>query len=165
MRPRQLAVLAVLLVLGLILAARALAPPPLGNTSQTATRPAPAQDQRTEKPTASPAALASGSVGAGAEPAELARSFHRSPAAPKAIPSVAAPPPPPEKPSSVAWLKYLGYAERDGAPSYYFKDSRSNRVIALRRDERNTEWQLVEKTAEGFLLREGSSLYFVSSGH
>ncbi len=93
----------------------------------------------------------------------LARMFYR-PAKKKSVPpaptQAAAP-----KTQRATWLQYLGFSEREGARTYLLKDTRSNRIIRLREGERNSEWILLTKDAEGLVVRSGSSSYFVPVDH
>lgn len=62
---------------------------------------------------------------------------------------------------SVPWLVYLGLVGFGDVDKYYFKDTRSNRVVALALGQENTEWLLEKKTSGEFILRIDGVQYSV----
>jgi hypothetical protein len=147
-----------LAILGLALAL-ALALPTSLQSGSTIEKPGAEHDR---PPLDTPSSSAPASPTKGPDPATLARAFVH-PVATTATPEPPAPPPAAPEPQRAAWLQYLGSADKDGNKVYYFKDTRSNRVIALREGERKSQWELAARTKDGFVLRVESSSYLVPS--
>jgi hypothetical protein len=70
--------------------------------------------------------------------------------------------PPKPVPANAPWITYLGLASEKGVTRYYFKDSRSTRIIALSEAKEEGEWALESKDDSGFVLRQDGALYRVS---
>lgn len=71
--------------------------------------------------------------------------------------------PPLVEPARAPWVSYIGTISNDVVVKYYFKDARSNRIIALAEGERNGEWLLVKKEDKEFILDINGMRYSVSS--
>jgi hypothetical protein len=68
-----------------------------------------------------------------------------------------------EKPLDAAWLRYLGYyAAAEGKPCYWFKDTRTGRVIKVSKGQASGEWTLLEISGDRMLLKYNNELYTVN---
>jgi hypothetical protein len=97
--------------------------------------------------------------------ARIAERFYRKPkdVAPRQPAPEIPEQPKPVEPKSAPWISFLGIVGGKGGTRYYFKDSRSNRIIALAEGEREGEWLLVEKESGGFVLEVERERYRVTS--
>jgi hypothetical protein len=65
-------------------------------------------------------------------------------------------------PEKASWLRYIGLiAESDGEKKYYFKDTRSNRVIKLSLGQADQNWTLSEIADSHFILKNEEKTYIV----
>lgn len=93
----------------------------------------------------------------------IARRFIQSPSGSgRPAPGTRVPPQTPEA-LDVPWISYLGMVEQAGLPYYYFKDSRSNRILALAQGKKEDEWVLESRDSSGFIVKVGEERYHVSS--
>jgi hypothetical protein len=61
------------------------------------------------------------------------------------------------------WLNYLGYySKAEGKPYYWFKDTRTGRVIKVSKGEASGEWALLEISGNRMVLRYNNELYAVN---
>ncbi len=70
---------------------------------------------------------------------------------------------PEKKPVDAPWLSYLGYySKAEGKPYYWFKDTRTGRVIKVSKGETSGEWALLEISGNRMVLRYNNELYAVN---
>jgi hypothetical protein len=68
-----------------------------------------------------------------------------------------------KKPMDAPWLNYLGYyAVAEGKPYYWFKDTRTGRVIKVSKGQDSGEWVLLEISGDTMLLKCNNELYTVN---
>ncbi len=68
-----------------------------------------------------------------------------------------------KKPTDAPWLAYLGYSSgAEGGQSYYFKDTRSGRVIKVTQGETAGDWTLVGVTEGRMILQNKGETYAVN---
>ncbi len=61
------------------------------------------------------------------------------------------------------WLNYLGYySAAEGKPYYWFKDTRTGRVIKVSKGQASGEWALLEISGNRMVLRYNNELYAVN---
>ncbi len=79
-------------------------------------------------------------------------------------PAEVKPPPVPEKkPVDAPWLSYLGYTSAaQGKPTYYFKDTRSGRLIKVTPGESSGGWSLLEVKDNRMILQNKDEIFAVN---
>jgi hypothetical protein len=67
-----------------------------------------------------------------------------------------------KKPTEAPWLAYLGFSSgAEGKPTYYFKDTRSGRVIKVTQGDTASDWTLAGITQDRMILRNKDDLFAV----